>query len=44
MRCVPLGDAAPQEVCDEVGLERGSTWGSVLRDIAEDVASELLQP
>jgi hypothetical protein len=44
MRCVQLGDVAPTEVCDEVGLERGSTWRSVLRDVAEDVVSELLEP
>ena len=44
MRCVPLGDIAPMEVCDEVGVDRGSTWRSILRDIAEDVLGELLDP
>ena len=44
MHCVELGDIAPTEVCDTVGLERGSTWASVLRDIAVDVAEELMDP
>jgi hypothetical protein len=44
MRCVRLGDVAPTDVCDEVGLERGSTWRSILRDVAEEWISELLEP
>jgi hypothetical protein len=44
LTCVSTTDIAPADVCDKVGKQRGSTWAEVLRDIAVDVAGELIDP
>lgn len=39
IRSIDPSQPAPLEVCDEWGVDSGSTWGAVLREIAFDVGT-----
>lgn len=41
MRTVRRDDPAPVTVCDAMELERGSTWGDVVDEIAQDATGAL---
>jgi hypothetical protein len=39
LQSVIPGDAAPEAVCGEMGLDAGCIWGAVLGEMAAEVAS-----
>ncbi len=41
MRSLDASQPAPLDVCDEVDLEAGCSWGAVLREIAFDAGTSL---